>query len=123
MQLRVSMQDYTCGGIGFPVGTVVVVVVIVVFVVVVGGGVIVVVNTYKCRIGTCGGIGLPPGTVVVTEEAVDGRLRPFLDTVAFIVNITVILFLQRNHQLFVKTSQTQTIFTCSECPLKKSLFI
>ena len=33
------------------------------------------------RIGTCGGIGLPPGTVVVTEEAVDGRLRPFLDTV------------------------------------------
>ena len=35
------------------------------------------------RIGTCGGIGLPPGTVVVTEEAVDGRLRPFLDTVAF----------------------------------------
>merc|ERR1712038_1279350 len=36
---------------------------------------------YFCRIGTCGGIGLPPGTVVVTEEAVDGRLRPFLDTV------------------------------------------
>jgi len=24
---------------------------------------------------------LPPGTVVVTEEAVDGRLRPFLDTI------------------------------------------
>ena len=36
---------------------------------------------YLYRIGTCGGIGLPPGTVVVTEEAVDGRLRPFLDTV------------------------------------------
>ena len=33
------------------------------------------------RIGTCGGIGLPPGTVVVTEEAVDGRVRPVLDTV------------------------------------------
>lgn len=33
------------------------------------------------RIGTCGGIGLPPGTVVVTEEAVDGRLRPLLDTI------------------------------------------
>jgi len=33
------------------------------------------------RIGTCGGIGLPPGTVVVTEEAVDGRLRPVLDTI------------------------------------------
>merc|ERR1712106_1213556 len=32
------------------------------------------------RIGTCGGIGLPPGTVVVTEEAVDGRVRPVLDT-------------------------------------------
>jgi len=32
------------------------------------------------RIGTCGGIGLPPGTVVVTEEAVDGRMRPVLDT-------------------------------------------
>ena len=68
---------------------------------------IVVVNTYKCRIGTCGGIGLPPGTVVVTEEAVDGRLRPFLDTVAFIVNIPVIQYLQRNHQLFVKTSQAK----------------
>ena len=36
---------------------------------------------YFCRIGTCGGIGLPPGTVVVTEEAVDGRVRPVLDTV------------------------------------------
>merc|ERR1711915_313199 len=33
------------------------------------------------RIGTCGGIGLPPGTVVVTEEAVDGRVRPVLDTI------------------------------------------
>ena len=33
------------------------------------------------RIGTCGGIGLEPGTVVVTEEAVDGRLRPQLDTI------------------------------------------
>ena len=33
------------------------------------------------RIGTCGGIGLPPGSVVVTEEALDGRLRPTLDTV------------------------------------------
>jgi len=33
------------------------------------------------RVGTCGGIGLDPGTVVVTEEAVDGRLRPVLDTV------------------------------------------
>merc|ERR1711962_1504359 len=33
------------------------------------------------RIGTCGGIGLPPGTVVVTEEAVDGRIRPVLDTI------------------------------------------
>ena len=33
------------------------------------------------RIGTCGGIGLPPGTVVVTEEALDGQLRPYLDTV------------------------------------------
>ena len=31
--------------------------------------------------GTCGGIGLKPGTVVVTEEAVDGTLRPYLDTV------------------------------------------
>jgi len=33
------------------------------------------------RIGTCGGIGLPPGTVVVTEEALDGQLRPYLDTI------------------------------------------
>merc|ERR1712126_266668 len=33
------------------------------------------------RIGTCGGIGLAPGTVVVTEEAVDGRFRPVLDTI------------------------------------------
>ena len=33
--------------------------------------------------GTCGGIGLKPGTVVVTEEAVDGTLRPYLDTVLF----------------------------------------
>lgn len=33
------------------------------------------------RIGTCGGIGLTPGTVVVTEEALDGRLRPLLDTI------------------------------------------
>ena len=76
-------------------------------VVVVVAGVIVVVNTYKCRIGTCGGIGLPPGTVVVTEEAVDGRLRPFLDTVAFIVNIAVIQYLQRNYHLFVKTTRAK----------------
>ena len=48
------------------------------------------------RIGTCGGIGLPPGTVVVTEEAVDGRLRPFLDTVTVIANITIFYFLRRN---------------------------
>merc|ERR1712179_328585 len=33
------------------------------------------------RIGTSGGIGLPPGTVVVSEEAVDGRFRPVLDTI------------------------------------------
>ena len=33
------------------------------------------------RIGTCGGIGLTPGTVVVTEQAVDGRLQPYLETV------------------------------------------
>merc|ERR1719397_460961 len=33
------------------------------------------------RIGTCGGIRLQPGTVVVTEEAVDGTLRPYLDTI------------------------------------------
>ena len=33
------------------------------------------------RLGTCGGIGLPPGTVVVTKEALDGRLRPYLDTI------------------------------------------
>merc|ERR1719347_598688 len=38
-------------------------------------------NPIFFRIGTCGGIGLPPGTVVVTEEAVDGRVRPFLDTI------------------------------------------
>ena len=38
-------------------------------------------NLSVFRIGTCGGIGLPPGTVVVTEEAVDGRVRPVLDTV------------------------------------------
>ena len=36
---------------------------------------------YLQRMGTCGGIGLQPGTVVVTEEAVDGTLRPYLDTV------------------------------------------
>ena len=33
------------------------------------------------RLGTCGGIGLTPGTVVVTEQAVDGRLQPYLETV------------------------------------------
>ena len=33
------------------------------------------------RLGTCGGIDLPPGTVVVTKEALDGRLRPYLDTI------------------------------------------
>jgi len=33
------------------------------------------------RIGTCGGIGLPPGSVVVTDEALDGRQRPTLDTI------------------------------------------
>ena len=33
------------------------------------------------RIGTCGGIGLTPGTVVVTEQALDGRLQPYLETV------------------------------------------
>ena len=38
------------------------------------------------RIGTCGGIGLPPGTVVVTEEALDGQLRPYLDTVVSVTN-------------------------------------
>lgn len=38
-------------------------------------------NPIFFRIGTCGGIGLPPGTVVVTEEAVDGKLRPLLDTI------------------------------------------
>ena len=39
------------------------------------------------RIGTCGGIGLPPGSVVVTEEALDGRLRPTLDTVQSVNSI------------------------------------
>ena len=38
------------------------------------------------RIGTCGGIGLPPGTVVVTEEALDGQLRPYLDTVFLVLS-------------------------------------
>ena len=33
------------------------------------------------RLGTSGGIGLTPGTVVVTEQAVDGRLQPYLETV------------------------------------------
>ena len=40
------------------------------------------------RIGTCGGIGRPPGTVVVTEEALDGQLRPYLDTVWAILLFT-----------------------------------
>lgn len=33
------------------------------------------------RIGTCGGIGLEPGTVVITEQAFDGQVRPYLDTI------------------------------------------
>lgn len=31
------------------------------------------------RIGTCGGIGIPEGSLVITDEAVDGRLRPYLE--------------------------------------------
>ena len=45
------------------------------------------------RIGTCGGIGLPPGSVVVTDEALDGRQRPTLDTVrAHIFEIDIYVF-------------------------------
>jgi len=38
-------------------------------------------NPVFIRLGTCGGIGLTPGTVVVTEQAVDGRLQPYLETI------------------------------------------
>ena len=61
-----------------PSGTLAVTFIIVIFVSVT---MIFIIITIIFRIGTCGGIGLPPGTVVVTEEAVDGTLRPYLDTV------------------------------------------
>ncbi|CAL1290662.1 unnamed protein product [Larinioides sclopetarius] len=31
------------------------------------------------RLGTCGGIGIPAGSLVITEEAVDGRMRNYLE--------------------------------------------
>ncbi|GIX87488.1 uridine phosphorylase 1 [Caerostris extrusa] len=31
------------------------------------------------RLGTCGGIGIPAGSLVITEEAIDGRMRNYLE--------------------------------------------
>lgn len=37
------------------------------------------------RIGTCGGIGLDAGTVVITEEGVDEMLRPYHESVSYLI--------------------------------------